>query len=159
MKKFLMIFVTAVALAFGTAQNADAQAIGLRLGGGQYFGGEVSYLSGIGANRFEADLGFGGNHGYGYLSLTGAYHWNWNIVADLNWYVGPAARVGFAFGNKYAALNLGVGGQIGLEYDFTNLGAPIQLSLDSRPMFVATFTKGSWAGYGWDIALGVRYVF
>ena len=109
MKKFLVILVTAVALAFGSAQQANAQgALGLRLGGGTWFGGELSYLTAMDGNRWELDLGFGGYHGL-FLSFTGAYQWDWNIVAGLNWFVGPAAQVDMFLGDSNYKSDLGLG--------------------------------------------------
>jgi len=48
-----------------------------------------------------------------------------------------------------------MGGQIGLEYDFSSLGAPILLSLDTRPMWDFL---GENAGFGWGMALAIRFV-
>lgn len=163
MKKFLLILVAAVALAFGSVQQANAQgALGLRLGGGTFFGGELSYLTSMDGNRWELDLGFGGGHDWSCLSFTGAYQWDWNIVAGLNWFIGPAGQVNFVFDHNYSDFGLGIGGQIGLEYDFNDLGAPIQLSLDARPLCHFWFS-GHYAtnvcGFGWGAALGIRYTF
>ena len=48
---------------------------------------------------------------------------------------------------------IGAGGQIGLDYQFN---APIQLSLDVRPMwnFIGHVT-----GFNYGAALGIRYAF
>lgn len=155
MKKVLLGLV----LLFGAVNFSSAQvnphAIGIRGG----YGWELSYQHGMGpANRLEFDLGLG-NYGF---DLTGAYHWDWNIVSGLNWFVGPGATVGFwGGGNKVNGyngngyLNLGVGGQIGLEFDFKKIGAPILLSLDSRPMWNFNGYNG---GFGWGADFGVRYV-
>lgn len=165
MKKFLVIVVTAVALAFGSAQQANAQgALGLRLGGGTFLGGEISYLTAMDANRWELDLGFGGGRNWMHLGLTGAYQWDWNIVAGLNWFVGPAAQVNLLLSNSAGSdFGVGVGGQIGLEYDFSDLGAPIQLSLDARPLahffFNHNYYPSGVVGFGWGAALGIRYIF
>jgi hypothetical protein len=149
MKKVLVGLVLLVgAVNFSSAQ-VNPHAIGLRFGQGYGFASEVTYQHGLGtANRLEADLGIDGDN----LNFTGIYQWNWNIVDGLNWYVGPGATVGL-WSNT---INLGVGGQIGLEYDFKSLGAPILVSLDSRPMWninsinTTRFRPGT--------ALSVRYV-
>jgi hypothetical protein len=49
-------------------------------------------------------------------------------------------------------VNVGVGGQIGIEYKFRDL--PIQVSLDARPMWDFL---GDVNGLGWGGALGLRY--
>lgn len=166
MKKFLVIMIAAVALAFGSVQQTKAQgALGLRLGGGEFFGAEISWLTAMDANRWEVDGSFGGGNHWMTIGVTGAYHWDWNIVAGLNWFVGPAAQVRFLFADNHSSdICLGIGGQIGLEYDFSDLGAPIQLSLDLRPL--AHFyllnhydVPGHYRYFGWDAALGIRYVF
>jgi hypothetical protein len=78
-----------------------------------------------------------------------------NIVGGLNWYIGPGASVGFySYDNDPGYLNLALGGQIGIEYDFNVHGAPILLSLDARPMWDFI---GDHAGLGWGAALGLRY--
>ena len=87
------------------------------------------------------------------------YHWVWNITQGLNWYVGPGGQVGFFKDKGYYKYSnragLAVGGQIGLEYDFTELGAPIQLSFDVRPMW--DFFSPYYGFYGGG-ALGIRYL-
>ena len=51
-----------------------------------------------------------------------------------------------------SAQNAFVGGQLGFDYQFS---APIQLSLDFRPMW-NLFTNG---GFNYGAALGIRYAF
>ena len=48
-------------------------------------------------------------------------------------------------------ISLSVGGQLGIEYNFD---APIQLSIDARPMWDIL---GNDHGLGWGAALGIRY--
>jgi opacity protein-like surface antigen len=111
------------------------------------------------------------------LGVYGAYQWYWNISPSaarggFNWYVGPGAGVGFwSTTIKYPApynspnyndsgLDIGVGGQIGIEYDFNVLGAPLVLDIDSRPTIVSISTTGGLGiGVGIDLALGFRYTF
>ena len=158
MKKILLTSMVMFGFGVFAFSQVNPNALGLRLGGGTINGGELSYQKGIGSsNRLELDLGFGGNKDYGSLSLTGIYHWNWNIVESLNWYVGPGAGVSFVnakHGDNY--VGVAIGGQIGLEYDFSSLGAPILLSLDARPMWNLL---GDFNGFGWGAALGIRYIF
>ena len=143
---------------------ADAQinphAIGFRFwGDGNINGAEISYQHGLSdANRLEFDLGLRGYKHYNNTILSGVYQWVWNISDGLNWYAGPGAAIGFYnWDNNLessSGLNLGIGGQIGIEYDFNELGAPIQVSLDVRPMLdLAGYTSG----FGWGAALGIRY--
>lgn len=159
MKKLGLIFGLVIGFNLGLHAQMDARAIGLRLGGGGYgSGAEISYQHGLGKNRFELDLGGYSRRDYGGFGLVGVYHWGWNIVDGLNWYVGPGAGLALFNhrSNQTSYFALSVGGQIGLEYDFRDLGAPLQLSLDFRPMF--NLLGNSW-GHGWSSGLGIRYLF
>jgi hypothetical protein len=157
MKKFL-IFTLAV---FCSSHYINAQvnrnAIGLRFGGnGDVNGVELSYQKGFNdVNRLELDLGFGSNPDHTRFFLAGIYHWDWNITKGLNWYVGPGAAIGYySYHESDDYINFALGGQLGLEYDFNTMNAPILLSLDVRPMWDFV---GDHAGFGWGVALGVRY--
>ncbi len=50
--------------------------------------------------------------------------------------------------------NIGLGGQIGIEYNLNTHDIPLMVSLDARPMWDFL---GSNAGFGWGAALGIRY--
>ena len=168
MKSLIAIISILLLFSFNGESQVNPHAIGLRGGAGNYGrGGEVSYQHGIGeSNRLELDLGWRGrNNGilgngndYSHLYLAGIYHWNFNIVDGLNWFVGPGARVGFyndKYNDSYDGISIGIGGQIGIEYDFNDLGAPILLGLDTRPMW--SFINGGGARYG--AAFSIRYTF
>lgn len=157
MKKIAVLTLVALSISLLGYSQVNPRAIGLRLGGGSIFGGEVSYQHGLGeANRLELDLGFGAGSNHSRLYLVGIYHWNWNITDNLNWYVGPGLGVGlYSYENVNSFINVSLGGQIGIEYDFSKLDVPILLSLDARPMWDFL---GDNAGLGWGTALGVRYV-
>jgi hypothetical protein len=156
-------------------QSLNAQvhqhAIGLRGGNGGYYGYgmELSYQLGLGEkNRLELDLGayrrkdwdhpvWGNSGGHRIVALAGVYHWAWNIKNGLNWYVGPGAQLVFyneLNDNDNDGIYFNIGGQIGMEYDFSEHGAPIHLGLDYRPMFFF----GWYDGVGQDVALSLRYL-
>ena len=150
MKK-LIILILSVCL-FAAAASAQPRAIGLRAG----FGGEVSYQHYVGAENFvEADLGIVGAHGF---YLTGVYNFNIGYAGPFSFYAGPGAQAGFYNtvadnGDPALGINLAVGGQIGAEWAIPS--APINISLDWRPMFYLMH-----GGFGWDgFALGLRYRF
>lgn len=157
MKKILLGVAFVVAAITVNAQN---DAIGVRLGAGSDYGAEVSYQKGISdANRMQFDLGLNSRNDYFGAYLTGTYQWKWNLVDNLEWFVGPGAQVGFynynpaGTNNDKSGLGIGVGGIIGLDYTFSSV--PIQLSLDTRPMWNLL---GS-TSYNFGLALGIRYVF
>lgn len=157
MKKLIVALVAIVTLsASAMAQgNAGEFSLGLRLGDSwfssfdSYYGNHWGFnieLSGVynlsSSNRIEAELGWadysGKNYANGYLHLAGSYQWYWNIVKGLGWFVGPAANLGvwisdYHYANYHssnAAFCIGVGAQVGIQYDFD---FPLQLSLDTRP--------------------------
>lgn len=148
MKKALLVLVALVTLGF--AANAQ-QAIGLRLNGGAFLGGEVSYQRDMGSNRLEVDLGIDFDN-LRHIDLTGVYQWKWNIVGDLDWYAGVGAQARF-HNHDNGGIGIGIGGQIGIQYTFP---FPITLSLDARPMWQLIGREaGDWGG----AALGIRYNF
>ena len=157
MKKVIISLIAFIG--FTASAQVNPQAIGLRFGGdGNINGAEISYQHGLGeANRLELDLGFGTSKHHSRLFLAGIYQWNWNIEGGLNWYAGPGASVGFySYDNADDHLNIGLGGQVGIEYDFNTKDVPLLLSLDARPMFDFL---GDDNGFGWGAALGLRYTF
>ena len=166
MKKIVIALVEIVALSSSAMAQAGSEnyAIGARIGYG-YAGldAEASFMWGIGPNlnRIEMDLGFNYYYSYGDsyshpgLQFTAAYHWRWNIVKGLHWYVGPGATIGTWFSKKLP-FSFGVGGQVGLEYDFD---APIQLTLDYRPMINFHPWSNYWGHYNDSFCVGVRYRF
>ncbi len=157
MKKILLAVAVVAMTCLAANAQVDKNAIGLRLGGGSFSGGEISYQLGLGqANRLELDLGFGGNKNYSSLGLSGIYQWVWPIGGQgFNWYVGPGAglSINTGKGGYENFFGLAIGGQIGVGYNFN---IPLGLTLDTRPMwdFLADAD-----GFGWGLALGVRYRF
>ena len=154
MKKVFLALIAVVAI--GTSTSFAQKAIGLRFGGGSAFGAEVSYQQGMGSNRLEADFGFSGGEHHSYISAVGIYHWKFNFfsVPNMQWYVGPGAALGIYLDENNTGLTLGIGGQIGLEYDFSAHGVPFNLSVDARPMF--NFINHT--GLNWGACLSLRYL-
>jgi len=155
-------------LTFNGASQVNPHAIGIRGGSGYHGeGAEISYQHGIGsANRLEADLGWRRynrkNDHYSHMYLAVMYHWDWNIVDGLNWFVGPGGVIGthnHKYHDQYDGLTLDIGGQIGIEYDFSSLGAPILIAIDVRPTwrFIGYYHNND--HYGYDGAFSIRYIF
>ena len=96
MKKILLI----TALTFGfvwisNAQDISKNALGLRLGSNDGFGGEISYQKGLGDNnRLELDLGFRNSNNVDAFKIVGLYQWIWNIEGGFNWYAGVGGGIG-----------------------------------------------------------------
>ncbi|WP_333809006.1 hypothetical protein [Flavobacterium sp.] len=164
MKKLILSAFMLLGLAFSTqAQDISKNALGLRLGDNDGFGGEISYQRGMGSNnRLEFDLGWRNSEHVDAFKLVGLYQWVWNIDGGFNWYAGVGAGIGsWSIDKKYgdgSGSFVLAAGDIGIEYNFKE--APIQLSLDFRPEI---YFGGDYSdfrdGFGPDIALGIRYRF
>lgn len=155
MKKVLLVLVAVLGFAF--AASAQNNAIGVRIGGGQGYGAELSFQKGLGGfNRLEADLGYRIWSESSWMSLSALYqaHFNINAVPNLGWYAGVGPRIDLYTGGGNAGIGLGICGQAGVDYHFDAI--PLQLSLDIRPCFyLYPATSFQWG----DIALGIRYMF
>lgn len=162
-KLFIIPIIVALSTFTVTAQDISDNAIGLRFGGGNGLGTEVSYQRALSnSNRLEVDLGLESNNNSSAFKLTGVYQWVWALEGNFNWYAGAGGGIGsISYDNDFPGLKDGddsetflyAAGQVGIEYNFD---IPLQLSLDTRPEL-------SFAQYGDNlriaIALGVRYRF
>lgn len=162
MKKLILSAFMLLGLAFSAqAQDISKNALGLRLGDNDGFGGEISYQRGMGSNnRLEFDLGWRNSKHVDAFKLTGLYQWVWNIEGGFNWYAGVGAGIGSWSIDEKNGDDSGsfvfAAGDIGIEYNFQE--APIQLSLDFRPeLYFGGDYADSRDGFGPDIALGIRY--
>ncbi len=149
----------------GQAQEISENALGLRFGGGNGYGLEVSFQHHINGNhRLEFDLGFRNDHNFGSFKLTGLYQWVWNIEGGFNWYAGAGVGIGSVNAKDYyvdkhphtddGAFAL-IAGNIGIEYLFD---VPIQVFIDFRPEIILA-DYGVYNSFGPDLAIGVRYRF
>jgi hypothetical protein len=148
MKKAFLLVGLLIGSAFSlSAQDISDNTIGLRFGGGNGVGGEISYQKSLGdSNRLEIDLGLANE--FTNFKATGLYQWVWNLENQFNWYAGVGGGLVSADGTGiYGA------GVVGIEYNFD---APILLSIDYRPEIGIA---GGLDGLNSDIALAVRYQF
>ena len=107
----------------------------------------------------EADLGWSA----GGIGVAGTYNWTilqpeWTNRGDWGVYAGPGVAAGFGFSNEVSHFNVGVAGQVGIEYSFW---FPLQVSIDIRPILglnISTAGSGLYFG-GYVPAVGVRYKF
>ena len=140
------------------AQTIAKNALGLRLGDNDGFGGELSYQARLSStNRLELDLGWRNGNSYSAFKLTGLYQWVFPLDGDFNWYVGAGGGISsFSGKDNFKGNNstaFFVAGDIGIEYNFD---IPLQLSLDFRPEIGNNdYTDNT----VFDIALGIRYRF
>lgn len=165
MKKLVLTALMLIGLAMSSNAQDRRNAIGLRLGDNDGFGGEVSYQRYFSnANRLEVDLGWRDSNDYDGFKLTGVYQWIFNIEGGFNWYVGVGGGLGtWNYDDDIPGPHdhdddngtfLFAAGDIGIEYNFD---IPLQLSLDFRPEVY--FSDGFDEDFGPDIALGIRYKF
>jgi hypothetical protein len=155
MKKILLTVVAIFAMS--TMANAQIKDLGVRGAFGAGAGAELSAMWDcglLGANRLETDLGWAGNKDWGYINLTGIVQWTGDLGSNFGWFAGVGANLGLYNGNDadYDGFGLGLAAQVGLEYNFS---IPIQLTLDFRPGW--SFIGHS--GFGYGVALGIRYRF
>lgn len=148
MKKILAIAFSV--LAFAAVASAQPRAIGIRAG----YGAELSYQQSAGQNFLEFDLGLAAQD----IVVSGIYDFCFGIDSGFNFFIGPGAQVGmyhYAKPEQEVAMNLGVGigGNLGLEYEFS--GIPFNISLDWRPMWDFLGAGGRWSSAN----LGFRYRF
>lgn len=163
MKRFILLAVFAFGSTFFSqtqAQSIADNALGLRLGGGDGVGPEISWQKAVGGanNRLEFDLGWRTHSRYDAFKLTGLYQWVWNIDGGFNWYAGAGGGVGNVDDNREGAPDgafLFVAGDIGIEYNFD---IPLLISLDFRPE-IGFNDYDVVNNFSPDIALGIRYQF
>lgn len=169
MKKVFFCICMLIGLAYPmqAQETVSKNAIGLRLGDNDGFGGEVSYQRQILTNnRLEFDLGWRNSRNVDAVKLVGLFQWYWNIDGGFFWYAGAGAGAGSwrydydgpGNGNDFddsGAFAL-LAGDIGIEYNFK---IPLQLSLDFRPEVYINSDDWREDNFGPDIALGVRYKF
>ena len=160
-----------IGLAFtAQAQEIPKNALGLRIGDNDGFGGEISYQRALGDNnRLELDLGWRDTRHYDGMKLVGLYQWVWNIDGGFNWYAGVGAGVGTwgfkddlppGWDGDDSGTFLLVAGDLGIEYVFD---IPLQISLDLRPELYFGDDRNDfdndYNSFGPDIALGIRFTF
>lgn len=158
MKKYVLLSLLLIFFCSSSEAQVNPHAIGVRLEGSDLFGAEASYQHGLSEkNRLEIDAGLRANALSTRIYGVIAFHWDWNIVSGFNWFVGPAVTSGFyQFDNNSDYINFGAGGQIGFEYDFNELGVPLLVSVDTRPIYdFVSHGAGFWVG----ASAGVRYTF
>jgi hypothetical protein len=160
MRRVFFAFVIILS-AYSVNGQISKHALGLRLGGGDGFGPEISYqhkLSNV--NRLEFDLGVYTSNVYSAWGLAGVYQWVWNIDDAFSWYAGAGGRMGSLSWdhNKYVGpegdgIFLSVAGDVGIEYSFP---VGIQVSLDARPE-IGLINHGD--AFVNNVAFSVRYRF
>jgi len=179
MKKLLCAAAVMVAcVSFAANAEVSSNAIGLRGIIGDGLGAELNYQRGMdlfGTKRFEVGANWFSDYSTFSILASGAAHWHWNISSafangGFNWYTGPALAAGIygikerKFGDQVMVKGkneayLGLGGQIGVEYNFNTAGLPLNLSIDTRPVVDFFHLSGIGLGnllYG---SVALRYTF
>ena len=165
MKKLILLAVFVFGATFYSetqAQTISENALGLRLGGSDGVGAEVSYQRAVGTNnnRLEFDLGWRNANNFDAFKLVGLYQWVWNIDGGFNWYVGAGGGLGSVDDKRNDFDDDGtflfLAGDIGIEYNFD---IPLLISLDVRPEFGFHDDNSVLNDFSPDFALGLRYQF
>jgi hypothetical protein len=159
MKRIFIVLALIVSAILVNAQN-EKNAIGLRLGGGDGVGTEISFQHNLAvANRLEFDLGMLSGSQYSAWGVVGLYQWVWKIDNGFNWYAGAGGRIGtWNWDNSYHGSDgggflLAAAGNVGIEYTFP---VRIQLGLDFRPEINLINHENA---FGNSIGLSIRYKF
>lgn len=170
--KILIFFIGISSVSYSQIQKYT---LGIRSGeGGNNFGfsNEVSFQYGLSdINRVEIDVGMRlfNDNGFSkttYLSLAGIYHWVKPIVGSFTWFYGLGAQfatTSFSRNDTTGVrisdrrFSLGIGGQTGVDYDFSSHNVPIQFGFDVRPMIL--FENNRKPEIGGDFAFHIRYIF
>jgi hypothetical protein len=167
MNKYLITgIIVLIASVSMNAQDISKNALGLRLGDNDGFGGEISYQARLSStHRLELDLGWRDGKNYDGFKLAALHQWVWNIDGGFNWYAGLGGGLGsYSFndnnnhnnGNDYNDTFVFAAGDIGIEYNFD---IPLLISLDFRPELGFGDERYNNNDLGLDIALGIRYQF
>ncbi len=161
MRKICLIVLALVGFSFSSnAQHIADNAIGLRLGGSDGYGAEITYQRAVSDNnRLEFDLGWRNGDSFDAIRAVGLYQWVYVLDGSFNWYTGVGGGLAsYSIDNVSPGMDdsdtsLLLAGNIGIEYDFD---IPLIISIDFRPEI----------GFGdinddldFDIALGIRYQF
>lgn len=137
------------------AQSISENALGLRVGDNDGFGGEISYQRYLEENnRLEFDLGWRDSKNVSAFKLVGIYQWVLPIEGDFHWFVGAGTGIGSFNTDENSGIFALLAGDIGIEYNFD---FPLLLSLDLRPEL--GFNDNYSDNLDLDIALGIRYQF
>ena len=154
MKKSLIVIVAALALSFTAA--AQPKAVGLRVG---VLDG-ISYEHYLGGDNFlEANIGaYGWSNGMNFF-VDGIYNFmiarpDWTPRGEWGFYAGPGITLGTYRNGDANAFDVGIVGQVGLEYTFW---FPLNLSLDLRPRW--NFISNVFVPDFFFPCLSVRYAF
>jgi hypothetical protein len=169
MKKTLFALTVLLGLSYSLQAQQFKNAIGLRFGDNDGFGGEVTYQRSLSKNnRLEFDLGWRDTKHYDAAKLVGIYQWVWEIDNGFKWYAGPGVGVGSWRSQYYnnghhiysdeSGIFLLATGDIGIEYNFK---FPLQLSFDVRPEITISsdYNDVRDRSFSGDFGLSARYRF
>ena len=93
--KTILFSTFLIATATVSAQDISKNALGLRVGDNDGFGGEISYQRYLSDNnRLEFDLGFRNSSDVDAFKLVGLYQWVYPLDNNFNWFVGAGAGLG-----------------------------------------------------------------
>lgn len=138
MKRRLLLLLLTI-----TMLGANAQEVGIRLGGASgYWGAAIDGVFDAGVSRIHANLGIY-NSGVEADVLWHLIYKPVPLVESVYGYVGIGSSIRFA--NPFL---LGVAGEFGLEYRFTNM--PLVIGADWRPTFWL-IENTDFAGARWGV--------
>ncbi|CAD0009819.1 hypothetical protein [Flavobacterium chungangense] len=161
MKKIILSVITLLGLTFTSqSQEIAKNALGIRPGTNNGFGGETTYQRGLSNhNRLEFNLGWRDIRDYDAIKGLALYQWVWNLDGNFNWYVGAGAGIASwdydGTKDHDSGTSVFAAGDIGIEYGFKKV--PLLLSLDARP----EIGSGNYDddNFGFDVGIGIKFKF
>lgn len=160
MKKLIVVSIVLLCSILPVVSQTNAQAVGLRFGGGSGAFTEISYQQPLKLNRLEFNLGLNMSDDWNSWGLTGLYQWVMPIEGGFDWYLGIGPSIGYwdekdderyeSDGGMFLAAAL----IAGVEYNFSEI--PLQVALDLRPELGII---NRWDAVGGGLGFAVRYVF
>lgn len=163
MKKNILSALMLLVLAI-TAQSQEIakNALGIRVGDNNGFGGETSYQRGLSKNnRLEFDLGWKDIRDGNAIKVVALFQRVWNIDGTFNWYAGVGTGIASwdydydNHGHDDSGTSLFVAADIGIEYGFKEV--PLLLSLDARPEIGSENYDND--NIAFDVGLGIKFKF
>ena len=93
--KNIILILFLIGVTTMSAQSISKNALGIRVGDNDGFGGEISYQRYLQENnRLEFDLGWRDSNDVEAFKLVGLYQWVMPIDDGFNWYVGAGGGIG-----------------------------------------------------------------
>lgn len=159
--KHIFILLLSVFIFSSVDAQFSKNSLGLRFGGGNGYGTEISFQHKVHSDRLEFDLGWNNHDNWHFYHLTFLYQWMKKIDGGFYWYLGVGPSMGqWGYDHDYPGADtneetfLAAAFNLGLEYNFREI--PIQIAVDTRPE-IGLINR--YDDFYFDLGLAIRYRF